>query len=197
MPTILGAVSLEPIQAVRVSSSQAAFPAMERHSEAASQTFKKGVPLMLDGGGNMVEWTTALANTIYGVNAEPPHNLTVAATAQDLSEGSPQNQPSGITTPVGAWPRDGKIEVYQANGQTVFSISLKSGQTFVSTDIQAGTIYGLDKDATTGFWFMDKTITAGNKAVLVLLGLDSSSPNDGVNGSRVFVQFASTRRYFV
>lgn len=196
MPTIIGVVSYEPINAVRVSSSQANLPAIDRHLEAALQTFQKGAPCMLDGGGNIVEWTTTGASTVYGVNAEPPHNLTVAGTAQDLSEGHPQNQPSGITTPVGAWPRDGRIAEYQANGQTVFSIALKSGQVFLPSDIQAGVLYGLTKDATTSFWFLDKTVTAGNSAVAQLVGVDSSSPNDGVNGTRVFFQFAASRRFF-
>lgn len=196
MPGPLSPISYEPIVAVRTAASAAAFPAMGRHPEAATQTFNKGVPVMLDGAGNLIEWSSAAPNTVYGTNAEPPHNLTVAATAQNLSEGTPQNQPSGITTPVGAWPRDGKLEFYQANGLSVFSVAIKVGQVFTQAMIQAGVYYGLVKDATSKFWYLDNTITNGNAAVAQVLGMDPTSANDGVNGTRLFFVFAPTRRFF-
>lgn len=199
MPSVLAPVTYEPINAVRVMSAQATLPAMRRAPEAATQTFNKGVPVMIDGSGNIVEWTTGAANLVYGVGAEPPHNLAVAATAQDLSEGVPQNQPSGITTPIGAWPRDGKLGTYEANGQTVFSIALKAGQVFTQALITGGTaltLYRLIKDGTTKFWYLDSTLTGGNAGVAILLGLDSSCPNTVAGGSRVFFMFAAGARMF-
>lgn len=199
MPSVMAPVTYEPIVAVRVASSQAAVPAMRRAPEAATQTFNKGVPVMIDGSGNIVEWTTGAANIVYGVAAEPPHNLAVAATAQDLSEGHPQNQPSGITTPVGAWPRDGKIEVYEANGQSVFSVALKAGQVFTQALITGGTaltLYRLIKDGGTNFWYLDNTLTGGNAGVAILLGVDPSCPNTAAGGSRVYFQFAAAQRAF-
>jgi len=151
---------------------------------------------MLDGSGNQVEWTTSGANIIYGVNNEPGHNLTTAATAQNENEGTPQNQPSAVTTAIGAWPRDGLLGVYNADGRTVFSIALKTGQVFAQTLMIAGTLYGLTKDATSGQWFLDNTVTTGNSAVAELLGVDPSCPNTAAGGSRVFFQVAAAKRYF-
>lgn len=193
--TPLAPVSYEPIQAVRTLGSAAAFPAATRAPEAASQTFKRGVPCMLSSG-NIVEFSTGGANIVYGVSSEPAHNLTSAGTAQDENEGTPQNQASAITTAVGAWPRDGNCGEYLANGLTVFSIALKAGQTFSQTLLAAGTVYGLVKDATSGYWYLDNTVTSGNGAVAVLLGVDPSCPNTAAGGCRVYFQFASSKRYF-
>lgn len=197
MPGALAPVSYEPIKAVRMLGSAAATPASRRSAEAASQTFKMGVPCILDGSGNLIEAAFSSADIVFGVNMEPPHNLTTAGTAQDESEGTPQNQPSAITTAVGAWPRDGLLGVYEANAQNVFSIALKAGQVFAQTMMIAGTLYGLTKDSTTGFWYLDNTDTSGNNAVAELVGVDSSCPNTVAGGCRVFFIFASTKRYFV
>lgn len=196
MPTTpLAAVSYEAIQAVRVTGSSAATPTSTRAPEAATQTFQRGVPCMLSSG-YQVEWTTGGANIIYGIAQEPAHNLTTSGTAQDESEGTPQNQPNAITTAIGAWPRDGNIGVYNADGKTVFSIALKSGQTFTQALMIAGTLYGLTKDATSAFWFLDTTVTSGNSAVAELLGFDSTCPNTASGGCRVFFQIAAAKRYF-
>lgn len=193
--TPLAPVSYEPIKAVRTLGSAAAFPAAIRSPEAASQTFKIGVPTRLVSG-YIQECTFVGADIVYGISSEGAHNLAVAGTAQDESEGTPQNQPNAIITAVGAWPRDGLIGEYMANGLTVFSIALKAGQTFAQTLIVAGTLYGLVKDNTSGFWYLDNTVTSGNNAVAELIGVDPSSPNTATGGTRVFFQFASSKRYF-
>lgn len=196
MPTQpLAPVSYEPIKAVRVLSSNAATPFMIRQLEAATQTWQQGVPLRLVSG-YLQECTYAAADICYGVSAEHAHNLTTAGTAQDENEGSPPNQPSGVTTAVGAWPRDGACGTYGADGRTVFSIALKAGQVFTQAMLIAGTLYGLTKDNTSGFWYLDNTDTAGNNAVAELLGVDSSCPNTVAGGCRVFFQFAAAARYF-
>lgn len=198
MPGVLSPVTYEPFKAVRVASSAAAAPAMERHPEAATQTFKIGVPVMLDGGGNIVEFSSAAPNIVYGVSYEPAHNLTVAGVKQDLSEAAPINQAGGVTTPIGAWIRDGKLGLYQANGLTVFSGVLKLGQIFTQALLIAGTSYGITKDATTGLWFIDTTVVAGNSAVVTIIGGDASptAPNDAVQGARVLFFFTQSKRFF-
>lgn len=195
MPGVLAPVTYEPIKAVRVISSQGNAPQLFRVPEDASQTFKLGVPCRLVSG-YVEECTFGGADIVYGISAEPAHNLASAGTLQDENEGSPPNQPSAVTTAVGAWIRDGNIGLYGANGQTVFSIALKSGQTFTQALLIAGTFYGITKDATSGFWFLDNTVTGGNSAVANLLGVDPSSPNTAAGGSRVFFMFAESKRYF-
>lgn len=193
--TALAAVSYEPIRAVQVQSQQGALPAAGRAPEDAAQTFKVGVPIRLVSG-LVQECTFSAADIVYGISSEPAHNLTTAATAQDLSEGTPQNQASAITTPVGAWIRDGLLGFYKANGLTIFSISLKTGQVFTQALVIPGTLYGLTKDATTGFWYLDNTDTTGNNAVANLIGVDPSCPNTVAGGSRVYFTFAAAARAF-
>lgn len=197
MPGVLAPVSYEPIKAVRVLSSQGNSPQMIRELEDATQTFLQGVPTKLVAG-YLQECDFVGADIVYGVSSEHAHNLTTAGTAQDLSEAAPPNQPSGITTPVGAWIRDGRLGVYGANGQTVFSIALKVGQTFSQALlVDPATLYGLTKDGASGFWYLDTTDTAGNNAVAILLGVDPSSPNSATDGTRVFFMFAPSKRFFI
>lgn len=193
--TPLAPVSYEAIKAVRTLGSAAAFPAADRVPEAATQTLQYGTPVMLSGG-YLAAFSTGGANIVYGVSSEWGHNLTTAGTPQQYSEGAPPNQPSASTTPVGAQPIDGMLGVYYANGQTVFSIALKAGQVFTEDLLIAGTVYGIVKDNTTGFWYLDNTVTTGNGAVAVLLGVDPSCPNTASGGSRVFFTFAESKRYF-
>lgn len=193
---VLGQVAYEPIKLYRADQGLG-FPAMSRYPEGATQTFKMGVPLTL-AAGYLQEAAFGAAEIIYGVSAEPGHNLTASGTAQELSEGVPPNQPSAVTTPVGAWIRDGKIGLYQANDHNIFSISLKATQTFSQALIvNPATLYGLTKDGTTGFWYLDTADTAGDNAVAILIGMDPSSPNTSAGGCRVFFKFAPTKRFFI
>lgn len=206
MPGVLGIITYEPIKALKVLNAQGNSPAIFRVPEAATQTGNLGIPTMLDGSGNQVPWTTGSANIIYGITSEPFHNYASAGsipsggnqllTDTPYSAATPPNQPNALITPPGSWPADGLMGVYAANNDTVFSIVMKLGQTFTESLMIAGTLYGLTKDATSGFWFLDNTVTSGNSAVASLLGMDSSSPNDGTNGTRVFFQVAAAKRYF-
>lgn len=210
MPPTLAPISYEPIKPAWVLSQQGALPAAIRTPEAATQTFQLGVPTMLSGGF-VVELSTAAANIVYGVSSEKAHNYFTAGggvsfglpyiipPGTELNEpasGPPPNQPNAVIIPMGAAPRDGQNGNYEANGQTVFSIALKVGQTFTLSLVAPGTLYGLVKDPTTGFWYLDTTITAGNAAVASLIAEDPNSPNDGINGTRVFFLFAASRRAF-
>lgn len=181
-------MAFEPIRAVRVDTGPG-FPQMDRFPEAASKTFKTGVPLTL-ASGFLQECAFSGADIVHSVSAEDAHNLSVAGTAQELSEGTPPNQPSAKITPIGAWMRDGNVGAYAANGKTIFSIKLNTGQTFSQALIASGVLYGLTKDATSGFWFLDTTDTSGNNAVARIVGVD---PGDN---TRVWIQFDASKRYF-
>lgn len=194
MAVVLGQVEYEPIKPWSAGGGDS-FPRMQRQLEAATQTFKMGAPLKLNSG-YLDECTFSGADIIYGFAAEPGHNLAASGTAQDLSEGTPQNQTSGVITPVGAWPRDGKVGVYIANDDTIFSAALKDGEVFTQALLAAATLYGLTKDNTTGFWYLDNTDTSGNNAVAILLGVDPSSPNTVAGGARVFFKVDPTKRYY-
>src|SRR5574343_736869 len=58
-------------------------PLQKAYPEAASQTFKKGEAVYLDGSGNVAEYTAAIddgTQTFLGFAAEDAHNDTVAGT---------------------------------------------------------------------------------------------------------------------
>ncbi len=193
---VLGKVSYEPITAYRMLGSGMGMAEIERMSEAASQTFNQGVPLTFSSG-LLQECTFSGADVIVGFSAEPGHNLTTGGVKQDgFSEATPRNQASGKTIPIGAWVRDGKIGLYAANDTTIFSAALKSGQVYTDALLIAGTFYRLIKDATTGFWYVDNTLTGGNAGVVQLIGVDPSCPNTATDGSRVFFQVKPAQRYF-
>lgn len=182
-------MAYRPIVAVRTLNG-AGVPAQDRWGEKATQTFKQGVPLILDTG-ELKEATLGAAEIVVGVSVEPGHNLTVGSTAEPAySEGTPPNQASGKIIPVGAWNRDGTIGFYQANGQNVFLASLKSGQTFAQSYVLASTWYGLTKDGSTGFWYVDLTDTAGDNAVAQLVGGVSD------DSTLVLFIFKAALRYF-
>lgn len=195
MAVVLGQVAYEPIAIWRTEREGA--PAMERFPEAATQTFKNGTPLTL-ASGYLAAAAFGGTEIVYGISTEPAHNLATSGTAAQLSEGTAQNQASSVITPVGAWIRDGKIGVYRANDENVFSISLKAAQVFTQALIvNPATLYGLTKDSTTGFWYLDNTDTSGDNAVAILLGVDPSCPNTAAGGCRVFFKFAPSKRFFI
>lgn len=183
-------MAYRPIVAVQTLSG-VGVPAQDRLGEKASQTFKQGVPLVFSSGV-LQEAAFGGAEIVVGVSVEPGHNLAVAETAeQGYSEGNPPNQASAKIIPVGAWMKDGKIGFYKANGQNVFLASLKSGQTYSSSLLAGGTtFYGLVKDGSTGFWYIDTTDTTGDNAVVQIVGGVSDD-----NTSALFIFKAALRYY--
>ena len=166
-----------------------------REPEGATQTFVMGAVLKLSSG-MLVAGDTAnpwsAADVVYGVAAEPGHNLTTANTAEPAySEGSPQNQTSAKIIPVGAWSRDGKVSLYRADGNNIFLASLKSGQTYAQTLVIAGTYYALVYDSSSKFWYVDNTDTSGNNNVVEMVGGVSDDT------SKCLFRFISTQRYFL
>lgn len=190
----LSPVSYEPIRVYRVQGT-VGFPAVTRDPEDITQTFKLGVPLRYVAG-MLQECTFSAADVVAGVSNEAAHNLAAANTAQDLSEATAPNQASSKITPVGAWPRDGKLGYYHADGITTFSIALKAGQVYAASLLIPGTLYRLIKDSSSGFWYLDNTLTGGNAGVANLLGVDPSCPNTVADGSRVYFTFAPGQRLY-
>lgn len=191
------AVSYGPIMGVGVIDGQGTMT-MDRHIEKASQTFKQGVPLTLTGhSGTAAECAFGGAEIVYGVSLEAGHNLSSAAVDPanaEYSFGTPANQSSARIHPAGTWPVDGRVGFMRADGRNLFAIMLKSGQVFTTAMI--GGTYGLTKDGTTGFWYLDNTDTTGDNAVAVVYDVDPNSPNSATNGARVFFQFAEALRAF-
>lgn len=192
---VLGAVTYEPIKPYRVNTGGASMPQIARLAEKATQTFKQGVPLKYNSGV-LDEVTFSAADVIVGFSAEPGHNLTTADTPEPAtSEGTAPNQASSRIIPVGAWMKDGKVGTYVADENTIFSAFAKNGP-FTNSMMIAGTFYGLTKDNTSGFWYVDLTDTSGNNAVVELLGVDPSCPNTVADGVRVYFRIKNASRYY-
>lgn len=162
--------------------------------EAATQTFKRGVPYRLSSG-TIVEgdssdpWSSADILVGFGVTAGK--NLTTAGTTEEgASLGAPQNQSSAKTIAAGSPIKLGTTLFYPANGQNVFVASLLAGQVFAAALIIPGTFYALKKDATTGYWYVDNTDTSGNNACVDIVG--------GVDNDTSLVKFKikPAQRYY-
>lgn len=195
IPT-LGVVNYEPCKPYRTIAGGSGVPQQMRLAEDATQTYKEGVPLMFVSGV-LQECAFSSADIVVGFSAERGHNLTTADTAEaGYSEGTARNQASSRIIPPGAWMKDGKCGVFIADENTIFSIALKATQTFSNALLVAGTLYGITKDSTSGFWYLDTADTSGNNAVLELIGMDPSSPNTSAGGCRVLVRVAAAKRYF-
>lgn len=191
------AVSYEPIKAVRVLGTSNGMPAVLRVPEDELQTFKIGSLIaVVSGYAQIVASGFGGSELVYGVSMEAGHNLAVDGTAEDgYNEGAPQNQPSGKRIPPGAWIKDGKVGVYLANGQTIFSAMLKDGQVFTQALVLPATRYELEYDSSSGYWFIDTSDTGTSaKHAALIIGLDSASPNTAAAGARVFFQFAPAAR---
>jgi hypothetical protein len=192
IPTI-GAVNYEPVNAAYVTAGGTHVPETRRLPEKAGKTFKQGVPLVFNGG-YVEEATFGSAQLVIGFSQEPGHNLASDGVSNDavVNHGAARNMPSSKIIPVGAWFSDGRCGVYIANSLTVFSIALKAGQVF--TQAMVGGTYGLVKDNTSGFWYLDNEDTSGDNAVAEVIGVDSSAPNTASGGARVFFRIIPSKR---
>lgn len=144
-------------------------PVMRRLTETSAQTFKNGVPVTVTSGA-VVEWSgnNPQTNIIAGIAKEAGQNLTNTGVPDTLNYGSVPNQPSAVNIPVGAPISDGLIAVEMASQDSVFWGQVLSGQTPV-----VGTNYGMTKDGTTNYWYVDTTKTGAN-AVCTVVALDEN-----------------------
>lgn len=167
------------------------FPSAESMPEAATQTFKVGAPLKLDGSGDVIECTFVGADIILGFSQHDGANLTTADTPKHVSVGSVPNQPNSTKIPVGAPPSDGQVLFNRADGNTVFEGRVLTGQTPTKALISSTTFYGLTKNGTTAIWEVDTTDTAGNNAVVKIVGV--SEDDSGI----VFFQVKEASRFYL
>jgi len=102
--------------------------------EKASQTFKKGAPLVLNGG--YLEEAGTAPSTIRYFAAENAHN------------GASDGLYDVIAWPIGA------DDLWEVSAQDAVAVADNGG------------VYGLVKDATTGFWYLDDDDTGDQMEVL-------------------------------
>lgn len=154
------------------------FPPVEEVLEDESETFLKGVPVMINAGGYLIEVPDELGSSelIYGFSAERAHNLATEGTAELGNEhGAPQNQTSAKTTAIGSPVKSGRCSLYRASADVHWRIALLDGQTFTQTLVENATRYKIDK-AANGYWCCDSTDTGTNaQHALLIRGVDPNN----------------------
>ena len=174
----------------------------QRIIEEASQTFAAGVPVMITvADGGLTLWNgTSITTIIAGISYEPASNLgtTGASAPTPLSPfsgvgavsgtfGTVPNQSSAKNIAHGAPLNDGRCGFTIGGPDVIFSAAFGSNNvatTPAATDVTVQ--YGLTKDGTNTYWYVDKNKTGGS-AVLTVIGLD---PRDTpAAGTRVLFTF--------
>jgi transcriptional regulator GlxA family with amidase domain len=169
-------------------SPQGGLPQGKRFQEHDTLAVLIGTPVVLSSGV-LIERTAISTSTslIAGFTQEAAHSLTTTGTAKNLTYGSVQNQASAQLIPLGGPISDGLLGIWVANDETWFIGKTDAAHTTIITDV--GSIFGLTKDSTTNYWFVDTTITttAGGAAVQVMAVIDAATV-----GGRVAFKVART-----
>jgi len=166
-----------PIVARRVGQSAQGNAYERRLSEKAAQTFLIGTPVAIDPATGFVYECPAIVSVatavVAGVSVENASNLTTSGVPKTITlPNAPQNQPSAVIIPGGVPPNDGTVGFVVADDATEFigvlggSVTDADG-TIAQTDL--GALFGLTKDATTNYWYVDKdkTTAAGGWCVVI------------------------------
>jgi hypothetical protein len=125
------------------------------------------------GGSSVIERTaiSSTAGVIAGVCDQFGDNLASDGVASiggsSVTFGSVPNQSAAVNIPIGAPPNDGLIGVLIACDTTIFQGVTDAAHTTAATDI--GSTFGITKDSTTGYWFIDTTITATASGACVII----------------------------
>lgn len=136
--------------------------------EAATQTFKRGSVIAVDGNGRAAE-AGANPGQIVGIAANQGQNLTTA--------GTPNSSAPGNVT--------GETTITPALPQVQFEMNLDDGSNYALLQTDLGKAYGITKDSSTGVWYVDQTKTAGNARVIIVGFKDAV----GTACARVYVVF--------
>src|SRR6516164_9406470 len=125
-----------PARVYRVLSMNIGAPAARRFLEKSAQTFKQGVPVVVENTGYLIESPTlSSALTIAGFSQNPGANLTTSGTPKTLTQGNPINQPSGVIIPGGVAPNDGRCGVDVASDENLFILPCDGAHTPAVTDV--------------------------------------------------------------
>lgn len=142
---------------------------IEYHPEAASQTFKAGEPVYIDGNGRVAEFDATADNgtqRFYGFAAEDGHNDATAGTH--------------------------KVGVYKADDDTVFegNIYHTTEGNAVTAQTDLGTLLPLKHlpSQGSGIAAVDKENTAGKIDCCRIVGF-SERPGEAVGDTYGYVQF--------
>jgi len=191
-----------PAKVYKVVNNPAGTPQARRLLEKAAQTFKMGVPVVVDSTGYLIESPTiSSALKIAGFSQEQAANLTTSGIPKVMAlTQTPQNQPAALIIPGGVPPNDGRCGVNIADDNSQFILPCDLGHTPAVTDV--GLIYGLTKDATSGQWYLDTAITAAGSGAIaqiteipVITG-DPLAPTPPIPGGLMVFRITSAGQQF-
>lgn len=169
------------------------------YNEATNSTYKDGA-LLAVSSGTLVEATAATPTTgIIGVALQPGQNIT--------NPGYPkygEAYPSGASTGQGSSTAGVASAVtpllyVPAIPSVIFEATFASNGSDVAINTtDMWTKYGLTKDSTSGFWYVDKNKTTTNGSVIVV---GVKNPQDltfgTTTGARVFFVFNVTETVWI
>jgi hypothetical protein len=174
--------------------------------EKATQTFKIGVCVQLNGGFTQ-QWDGATyTQGIVGVSLSPGANLAsnglgapgpfgqITGPGAIQTYGSVPNQPNAVNIAIATPMVDGRTLVALANSDTIFEIQCdaSTGATYALTQANIGTQYGITIDAG-GTMYLDigKTTVGTNTCCQVL----RLNPYDTGNNNRAQIVFTSPQLF--
>lgn len=180
-----------PIQPYRNTFNGTGIQPVRRLLEKAGQTFYQGTPVQIDVAGATgfliacPTMTSAATALIAGISTEAASNLTTSGVAktQNLSYSVP-NQPNAVVTPIGSPINDGRCGLVTAYDEQSFQGLVGNSNTAANATLaqtMVGAIFGLTKDATTGFWYVDNYITTAGTGACVEI-VDLIDPVGTLNG---------------
>lgn len=174
--------------------------------EDASQTFGLGTVVAVHNtNGAVMAWAgstlTGAVGSPIGISYEPASNLGSAGlgapspyqpfsgTGTTVTFGSVLHESSAVNIPHGAPINDGRVGVYLAAQDTVFSGEFgNNGNTATPAATDVGIAYGLTIDSDSKFWYVDKNKTGASAAVMVIALDPRDTP---ASGTRVWFTFLS------
>lgn len=164
-------------------------------TEGATQTFKAGTPLEMSGG-NYIAWDGVAPDqdpVILGISLQAGQNFAVAATPVPSNYGSVQNQSSAVNV-FGTGPviLAGQPFAVAGSGNVFAGLFGNAGASQLPATTDIGVYYGLTKDSTTGYWYVDKAKTADADVAVLITGLDPQTSSNLANitvNTRVLFNF--------
>lgn len=142
--------------------------AMENYTDATGATYKVGA-LLIGSGGDLVEGSsfTSTGGTLVGVAMQPGSNITGTHVANSVGN-------AGVQTPLLYTP---------AFSEMVFTANIGSNDAdYTPTQADVWVKYGLSRDSTSGYWYVDANRTTTNAACIVI---GFANPSDIVLGTTV------------
>ena len=168
-------------------------PYTSAQPEAAGQTFAFGTPVQLNSSGYVQAWdgTTVSAGILgiaesFGLNlgsagagAPTPPFGGITGSGAIQTYGTVPNEPLAVNIALATPISDGRTLYMEPNQDNVFQALFDNsagttGTDWTPTQADIGVQYGLTKDATKPYWYVDKNKT-GASAVLQIVGLPAGS----------------------